>query len=195
MFSRLSISARLWATTALLGGLIVAIGLLAQFGMQDLSGDLDYAYSNQLASSIALGKSNLNLTIVRTTLGSNAIETALSEIYEPPLPGYGPRGGDIDADGVYWVALASGHVGSFDRNVSFGTDTVKGAVKAVEGWSSGGSLVDMSGAHEHTAVDLPPGAELVLLDQTGAGVVRGLTLALNELPAREADHLTALLPQ
>jgi hypothetical protein len=53
--------------------------------------------------------------IVRTTLGSNAIETALSEIYEPPLPGYGPRGGDIDADGVYWVALASGHVGSFDR--------------------------------------------------------------------------------
>jgi methyl-accepting chemotaxis protein I, serine sensor receptor len=68
MFSRLSISARLWATTALLGGLIVAIGLLAQFGMQDLSGDLDYAYSNQLASSIALGKSNLNLTIVRTTL-------------------------------------------------------------------------------------------------------------------------------
>jgi hypothetical protein len=53
--------------------------------------------------------------IVRTTLGSNPIETALSEIYEPPLPGYGPRGGDIDADGVYWVALSSGHVGSFDR--------------------------------------------------------------------------------
>jgi mannose-6-phosphate isomerase-like protein (cupin superfamily) len=53
--------------------------------------------------------------IVRTVLGANPIETALSEIYEPPLPGYGPRGGDIDADGVYWVALASGHVGSFDR--------------------------------------------------------------------------------
>ena len=68
MFSRLSITARLWATTAILGVLIVALGLLAQFGMQDLSGDLDYAYSNQLASSIALGKSNLNLTIVRTTL-------------------------------------------------------------------------------------------------------------------------------
>jgi hypothetical protein len=53
--------------------------------------------------------------IVRTVLGANPIETALSEIYEPPLPGYGPRGGDIDADGVYWVALSSGHVGSFDR--------------------------------------------------------------------------------
>jgi hypothetical protein len=53
--------------------------------------------------------------IVRTVLGANPIETALSEIYEPPLPGYGPRGGDIDTDGVYWVALASGHVGSLDR--------------------------------------------------------------------------------
>ncbi len=40
--------------------------------------------------------------IVRTVLGANPIETALSEIYEPTLPGYGPRGGDIDADGVYW---------------------------------------------------------------------------------------------
>src|ERR1700750_1577819 len=68
MFARLSISARLWVTISLLGILIVALGLLAQFGMQDLSDDLDYAYSNQLASSIALGKSNLNLTIVRTTL-------------------------------------------------------------------------------------------------------------------------------
>ena len=53
--------------------------------------------------------------IVRTVLGSSPVETALSEIYEPPLPGYGPRGGDIDSKGVYWVALASGHVASFDR--------------------------------------------------------------------------------
>jgi len=68
MFSRLSISARLWATTSLLGVLMVALGLLAQFGMQGLSDDLDYAYSNQLASSIALGKSNLYLTVARTTL-------------------------------------------------------------------------------------------------------------------------------
>ena len=54
-------------------------------------------------------------SIVRTVLGDDPMQTALSEIYEPPLPGYGPRGGDIDADGVYWVALASGHFGSFDR--------------------------------------------------------------------------------
>jgi hypothetical protein len=54
--------------------------------------------------------------VVRTALGSNPTETALSEIYEPPLPGYGPRGGDIDSNGVYWVALASGHLASFDRS-------------------------------------------------------------------------------
>jgi hypothetical protein len=53
--------------------------------------------------------------IVRTVLGPDPVKTALSEIYQPPMPGYGPRGGDVDADGVYWVALASGHVASFDR--------------------------------------------------------------------------------
>ena len=31
------------------------------------------------------------------------------------MPGFGPRGGDIDKDGVIWVSLASGHLGSFDR--------------------------------------------------------------------------------
>ena len=42
--------------------------------------------------------------------------TQLTEIYEPPSPGYGPRGGDIGRDGVYWASLASGHLGKFDRS-------------------------------------------------------------------------------
>ena len=53
--------------------------------------------------------------IVRLNPGAHPPETALAEVYEPPLPGYSPRGGDVDRDGVYWVALASGHLGSFDR--------------------------------------------------------------------------------
>ena len=53
--------------------------------------------------------------IVRVVPGANPTETALTEIYEPPAPGYGPRGGDVDRNGVYWVSLASGHLGSFDR--------------------------------------------------------------------------------
>jgi hypothetical protein len=53
--------------------------------------------------------------IVRVAPGSNPTETALTEIYEPPSPGFGPRGGDVDRNGVYWVSLASGHLASFDR--------------------------------------------------------------------------------
>jgi|HubBroStandDraft_6_1064221.scaffolds.fasta_scaffold21500_2 hypothetical protein len=54
--------------------------------------------------------------VVRINLGPNPPETALSEIYNVPLPGFGPRGGDIDSKGVVWVSLASGHLGSFDRS-------------------------------------------------------------------------------
>ena len=54
--------------------------------------------------------------IVRVAPGANPNETALTEIYEPPLPGYGPRGGDVDRNGVYWASLASGHLGKFDRS-------------------------------------------------------------------------------
>jgi len=41
--------------------------------------------------------------------------TKLSEIYNVPPPGYGVRGADIDRNGVVWVSLGSGHLGSFDR--------------------------------------------------------------------------------
>jgi hypothetical protein len=54
--------------------------------------------------------------VVRVAPGSNPSETALAEIYNVPLPGFGIRGGDIDRKGVLWVSLASGHLGSFDRS-------------------------------------------------------------------------------
>jgi hypothetical protein len=53
--------------------------------------------------------------IVRILPGANPTETALTEIYDVPAPGFGPRGGDVDNNGVFWVSLASGHLGSFDR--------------------------------------------------------------------------------
>ena len=53
--------------------------------------------------------------LVRLDPGSNPPATALAEIYEPPLPGYSPRGMDIDRHGVVWAPLASGHFASFDR--------------------------------------------------------------------------------
>jgi hypothetical protein len=60
--------------------------------------------------------------ILRLTPGSHPPETSLVEYYEPPFNsadpskrGYSPRGMDIDRNGVAWVALASGHMASFDR--------------------------------------------------------------------------------
>jgi hypothetical protein len=54
--------------------------------------------------------------IVRVAPGSDPTHTALTEVYEPPFPGYGPRGGDIGRDGIFWASLASGHLGKFDRS-------------------------------------------------------------------------------
>ncbi len=53
--------------------------------------------------------------IIRVNPGSNPPETALTEVFEPPFPGYSPRGMDIDRKGVVWAPLASGHFASFDR--------------------------------------------------------------------------------
>ncbi|MGH9257031.1 MAG: carboxypeptidase-like regulatory domain-containing protein [Vicinamibacterales bacterium] len=53
--------------------------------------------------------------IVRVTPGPDPTATALAELYDVPAPGFGPRGGDIDRDGVFWASLASGHLASFDR--------------------------------------------------------------------------------
>ena len=53
--------------------------------------------------------------VVRIAPGSNPPQTAIAEVYNVPLPGFGVRGADIDKQGVAWVSLASGHIGSFDR--------------------------------------------------------------------------------
>ena len=54
-------------------------------------------------------------TVIRVDPGPRPPETALSEVYNVPLPGFGIRGADIDRDGVVWASLASGHLASFDR--------------------------------------------------------------------------------
>ena len=57
---------------------------------------------------------------VRVTPGDDPTHTALAEFYEVSAPGFGPRGGDVDTDGVFWISLASGHLGSFDRRKCHG---------------------------------------------------------------------------
>ena len=53
--------------------------------------------------------------LVRLAPGSNPPATAIAEVYNVPPPGFGARGADIDRQGVVWVSLGSGHMGSFDR--------------------------------------------------------------------------------
>ena len=75
--------------------------------------------------------------VVRLAPGDNPPATALAEIYNVPMPGYGPRGADIDGEGVVWVSLASGHIGSFDRRKCTGPlngPTATGD-HCPEGWS------------------------------------------------------------
>jgi hypothetical protein len=54
-------------------------------------------------------------SITRLIPGENPPQTALAEVYYPPLPGFGIRGADIDKNGVVWTSLGSGHLGEFDR--------------------------------------------------------------------------------
>ena len=60
--------------------------------------------------------------LIRLDPGTNPPATSLTEYYELPLneagepvEGFSPRGMDVDRNGVAWVALASGHMASFDR--------------------------------------------------------------------------------
>jgi hypothetical protein len=62
--------------------------------------------------------------VVRLVPGDDPATTAITEYYELPvdengdaIEGFSPRGMDIDRNGVAWVALASGHMASFDRNL------------------------------------------------------------------------------
>jgi hypothetical protein len=74
--------------------------------------------------------------IVRVDPGNNP-HRALAEIYSIPLPGFGPRGGDVDKQGRVWVSLASGHMGLFDRRLCRGPLNGPKATgdHCPEGWS------------------------------------------------------------
>ena len=75
--------------------------------------------------------------VIRLDPGTNPPATALAEVFEPPLPGYGPRGMDIDRRGVVWTPLSSGHIASFDRKKCKGPlngPTVTGK-HCPEGWT------------------------------------------------------------
>ena len=91
--------------------------------------------------------------VVRIAPGSNPPSTALAEIYNVPMPGFGARGADIDKQGVVWVSLGSGHIGSFDRRKCKGPLNGPKATgdHCPEGWSFHQYPGPASGASARTA--------------------------------------------
>jgi len=101
------------------------------------------------------------------------------DAYRPPFPGAGPRGVDVDRDGILWVALGgSGHLGRFDRSQC--AQTWGPGDQCPEGWTlypSPGPNFGADGAlgadfHYYLFVDqfdtLGLGADTVILNGTGS---------------------------
>ena len=76
-------------------------------------------------------------SITRMAPGAEPPQTTLSEVYYPPLPGFGVRGADIDKNGVVWTSLGSGHLGEFDRRKCRGPLNGPDAIgnHCPEGWT------------------------------------------------------------
>jgi hypothetical protein len=53
--------------------------------------------------------------LIRMQRGSNPPETCKTTLFKVPMPGFDPRGVDVDTNGVVWTALAAtSHLASFD---------------------------------------------------------------------------------
>jgi methyl-accepting chemotaxis protein len=74
---------------AVLGLLIVIVGVLGQLGMKRSSDALNYAYSNQLAASIAVGRANLDLEIARVVLDRALMHPEASDLPEAIAKSFG----------------------------------------------------------------------------------------------------------
>tara|TARA_B100000475_G_scaffold98000_1_gene71167 strand:- start:1083 stop:1913 length:831 start_codon:yes stop_codon:yes gene_type:complete len=81
--------------------------------------------------------------IYRLEIGDNPPETCITEVYELPVidgkpMGFGPRGVDMDSNGIVWTALSgSSHMASFDRSKCevLNGPSVISSQHCQEGWS------------------------------------------------------------
>ena len=102
------------ATYFYVWGALIALTVLGRGG-----GD-DDILTEQSRARVDDATDEIAGAIVRIVPGSNPPETTLTENFNIPMPGFGPRGGDIDKQGRVWVSLASGHMGVFDRRLCKG---------------------------------------------------------------------------
>jgi hypothetical protein len=101
--------------------------------------------------------------VARINPGANPPETTLVEVYEPPynndkapIQGFSPRGADVDRNGVFWSALASGHLASFDRRKCKGplNGPLATGQHCPEGWTLYAEpLPQMKGVTDHGSAE------------------------------------------
>ena len=111
-----------------------------------VAGSYGLVADSKVGTAVWLSSTRYPGKVVRLDIGDNPPETCLTEMYEVPsvldpnVPkdqtGFGPRGIDIDRNGVVWTALSgSGHFASFDRTKcdTHGPEILDGR-HCVEGW-------------------------------------------------------------
>lgn len=132
--------------------------------------------------------------VIRISPGAHPPETTLAEVYQPPLrpdgnpvEGFSLRGGDVDRNGVFWMAMASGHMASFDRRKCKGPLNGPKATgqQCPEGWSFYKQpLPPLAGAPANTSAE---GAYFAWVDQFS-------TLGLgNNVPMAPGNGAEAML--
>jgi hypothetical protein len=140
--------------------------------------------------------------LVRVRVGANPPESCIAEMYEVPSVldrqaprdkvGFGPRGIDIDRDGVVWTALSgSSHLASFDRRkckVTAGVKALEGR-HCVEGWT----LYPTPGP-ALAATDPPIGADYQHYNWVDQWDALGLGTNVPVAAGSNSDALLALIP-
>ena len=140
--------------------------------------------------------------LVRLERGDSPPETCIAEVYEPPSienpavqssqTGHGPRGVDVDRNGIIWTALSgSGHIASFDRTrcqVLNGSNAT--GQHCPEGWT----LYPTPGPQMRGVTD-PGSADYHYYNWVDQFDTLGLGPNVPMAPGSGSDSLLALLPE
>tara|TARA_B100001123_G_scaffold385233_1_gene458658 strand:+ start:1763 stop:3925 length:2163 start_codon:yes stop_codon:yes gene_type:complete len=139
--------------------------------------------------------------LVRLERGDNPPETCIAEVYEPPsiensavdakMTGHGPRGVDVDRNGIIWTALSgSGHIASFDRTKC---KVIKGPAATGQHCPEGWTLYQTPGPQMEGVTD-PGSADYHYYNWVDQFNTLGLGPNVPMAPGSGSDSILALLP-
>jgi hypothetical protein len=156
--------------------------------------------TNPVDGSIWWGVSSVPGRVARIELGSNPPMTCKTEVYEPPfkpgqpngIAGFGPRGVDIDRNGVIWTGLSGGsHLASFDRRKCkvLNGQTATGQ-HCPEGWT-----LHAAPGPQMKGTNLPGSADFAYYNWVDQFDTLGLGANVPMLNGSGSDSLLALNPE